>query len=124
MDIIAGKVKDKEKLEVIANEYVFDSKKLEEFHIDPKLIPAGSEIMNRDLTFFERYYYQILGIGGVFLLLVVGLLTTFYYYLRTKRLKDSLLLSESELLVAKERAEESEGHGDARRYQGNDDADH
>ena len=108
VDIIAGKVKDKEKLEVIANEYVFDSKKLEEFHIDPKLIPAGSEIMNRDLTFFERYYYQILGIGGVFLLLVVGLLTTFYYYLRTKRLKDSLLLSESELLVAKERAEESD----------------
>lgn len=108
VEIIAGNVKDREKLEIIPNEYVFDSKKLEEFHIDPKLIPAGAEIMNRDLTFFERYYYQILGIGSVFLLLVVGLLTTFYYYLRTKRLKDSLLLSESELLVAKERAEESD----------------
>lgn len=106
--IIAGEAKDKEKLEIIPNEYVFDSKKLEEFHIDPKLIPAGAQIMNRDLTFFERYYYQILGIGGVFVLLVVGLLTTFYYYLRTKRLKDSLLLSESELIVAKERAEESD----------------
>lgn len=106
--IIAGEAKEKEKLEVIPNEYVFDSKKLEEFHIDPKLIPAGAQIMNRDLTFFERYYYQILGIGGVFVLLVVGLLTTFYYYLRTKRLKDSLLLSESELIVAKERAEESD----------------
>ena len=106
--IIAGEAKDKAKLEIIPNEYVFDSKKLEEFHIDPKLIPAGAQMMNRDLTFFERYYYQILGIGGVFVLLVVGLLTTFYYYLRTKRLKDSLLLSESELIVAKERAEESD----------------
>ncbi len=106
--IIAGEAKDKAKLEIIPNEYVFDSKKLEEFRIDPKLIPAGAQMMNRDLTFFERYYYQILGIGGVFVLLVVGLLTTFYYYLRTKRLKDSLLLSESELIVAKERAEESD----------------
>lgn len=108
VDILAGKVEDGKKLEVIQNEYVFDSKKLEEFHIDPKQIPAGAELMNRDLTFFERYYYQILGIGGVFLLLVAGLLTTFYYYLRTKRLKDSLLVSESELLIAKERAEESD----------------
>ena len=108
VDITAGNVKDKEKLEIIPNVYQFDSKKLEEFHIDPKLLPPGSEILNRDLTFFERYYIQILGISGVFLLLVIGLLTTFYYYLRTKRLKDSLVLSESELLVAKERAEESD----------------
>lgn len=108
VDIIAGNAKDKEKLEVIQNEYLFDSKKLEEFHIDPGLIPAGAEIINRDLTFFEKYYYQILGISGIFLLLIIGLLTVFYYYLRAKRMKDSLLLSEAELLVAKERAEESD----------------
>lgn len=108
VDIVSKKANASEGLEVIPNHYVFDFKKLAEMYINTQALPSGSEIINRDLTFFERYRYQILGVTGVFVLLVVGLLTTFYYYLRTKRLKDELLVSEAELLTAKERAEESD----------------
>lgn len=108
VDIASGKVKIDGTLQAIPNEYVFDYKKLQEFGIKESSLPLGSKILNKDLTFFEKYRYQIIGISSVFILLVLGLLTTFYYYLRTKRLKDELLVSEVELLAAKERAEESD----------------
>lgn len=107
-DIGSGKKIEGEQLKVISHQYLFDFKKLEGFHISHDSLPNGSNITNRDLTFFQKYRYQILAIGAIFFLLIVGLLTTFYYYLRTKKLKDELLDSEAELLAAKERAEESD----------------
>lgn len=105
---IQEKRADLGKLEIIPNGYIFDSKKLEEFGVKEAILPRGAEFLNKEQTFFEKYRYQILAVVLVFGLLLFGLLTTFYYYLRTKRLKDKLLLSESELLSAKDRAEESD----------------
>lgn len=93
---------------MIPNRYVFDNNKLIEFNIDEKSIPDRSEILNKELSFFQKYRYQLGAILIIFIILVIGLLTTFYYFLRTKRLKDELLISESELLTAKNRAEESD----------------
>ena len=108
VDVPLGKSDAVKELQVIPNEYVFDYKKLQEYNIDYSLLPLSSRITNKDLTFFEKYRYQIIGVSTIFILLVIGLLTTFYYYLRMKKLKDQLVESEGELVAAKDRAEESD----------------
>ena len=95
-------------LEVIPNGYTFDNKQLIAFDIDEKILPSKALILNKELTFFEKYRYQIWGVSIAFGLLLIGFVMTFYYFLRTKRLKDELLVSEVELVAAKERAEESD----------------
>lgn len=95
-------------LNLMPNTYYFDSKKLNEFNIKESAIPANSILLNKEQSFFEKYRYQIWVVVAIFCLLVIGLVTTLYYYVRTKRLKDRLLLSEAELVAAKERAEESD----------------
>lgn len=95
-------------LEVIPNGYTFDKKQLIAFDIDEKILPSKALILNKELTFFEKYRYQIWGVSIAFGLLLIGFVMTFYYFLRTKRLKDELLVSEVELVAAKERAEESD----------------
>lgn len=95
-------------LTIIPNTYVFDSQKLKEFDISEKLLPENSELLNKEQTFLEKYRYQIWAVITIFVILVLGLVMTLYYFFRTKRLKDRLLLSEVELLAAKDRAEESD----------------
>lgn len=95
-------------LEVIPNGYTFDNKQLIAFDIDEKMLSSKALILNKELTFFEKYRYQIWGVSIAFGLLLIGFVMTFYYFLRTKRLKDELLVSEVELVAAKERAEESD----------------
>lgn len=95
-------------LTIIPNTYVFDSQKLKEFDISEKLLPENSELLNKEQTFLEKYRYQIWAVVTIFVILVLGLVMTLYYFFRTKRLKDRLLLSEVELLAAKDRAEESD----------------
>lgn len=95
-------------LNIIPGRYVFDYKKLQEFNIDPDLIPADATFLNKEQTFFEKYRYEILSIALIIIALVLALLITLFYYLKTKRLKDQLEESEVELLAAKERAEESD----------------
>lgn len=92
----------------IPNTYQFDSKQLEVFDIDENCLPKNSVLINKEQTFFEKYRYQIWGVAIAFGLLLFGFVMTFYYFLRTKRLKDELLISEVELLAAKDRAEESD----------------
>lgn len=95
-------------LEDIPNQYSFDYQKLQFFGLTNYKLPENSILINKEITFFERYRYQIIGIVGVFVFLVLALVTIFLYYLRTKRLKDQLLLSEVELIAAKDKAEESD----------------
>ena len=95
-------------LDLIPDQYIFDFNKLEEFNIKVSALPAGAELINKEVPFVEKYYYQILAIGVVFFILIGALIITWYYYWRTKRLKDKLLKSEGELVAAKERAEESD----------------
>lgn len=95
-------------LNIISNNYVFDYNKLGEFGIKEQVLPKNSILLNKQQTFLEKYKYQIIAVLIAFILLVIGLLMTLYYYWRTKRLKDRLLVSEVELVAAKERAEESD----------------
>lgn len=103
-----NKVKAGQSLHIIPEGYIFDYQKLKEFQIPSEVLPEKYDLVNPDISFFERYRYQIWAVFIVFGLLLAGFLITLYFYFRMKRLKDELQESEVELVAAKERAEESD----------------
>lgn len=94
-------------IEFIPNHYVFDMLKLKENGLTDVQLPLNSDFVNKEVPFVEKYKYQIIGVGTVFVVLIAGLFVSLYFFFHTKRLKDELLESEAELRVAKDRAEES-----------------
>ena len=99
--------KNEVNIEFISNHYVFDMVKLKEYGLENVRLPQGAELVNKEIPFVEKYKYQIIGVGAVFVALLAGLFVSLYFFLHTKKLKDELLESEAELRVAKDRAEES-----------------
>lgn len=99
------------------NEYKFDVRQLKAFHIDRKLVPQHSVLVNQEdgwRQFIAEYKWYVLLILMVIVLLVVGIVLSTRYSLRIRSLlkrveqdKLSLQRSERELRIAKEKAEES-----------------
>ena len=94
-------------LSVIGCKAVLDSRKVEEWGLDPAVLPFKVQLVNQPVSFYQQYTYQIWSACALFVILVLGLCISLFYYFRTKRLKDELLKSEKDLRVAKDRAEES-----------------
>lgn len=89
-------------------DYVFDKKRLNEVGIKEYQLPAGSIIVNMTEEKLRQYQtYIYIGIAVVTLLMLM-LMTMMLFYLRNKRLKDSLEKNKNELILAKEKAEESD----------------
>ena len=76
-------------LVTIPGNYTFDIKRLHEF------------------KFYEQYKYWVIGVVSAFMFLIVCFLIAIYYIIRINHLKHHLEVSGEELLVAKEKAEES-----------------
>ena len=114
VDIQAGKIQQKDLHAInIPNVYTFDVQKLKEFNIDKNILPTNSILINTEGNLFIKYRFEILLI--VACILLVFLLMILLFLFRTNRLKDMLMNSlqqqkivESELRVAKEKAEESD----------------
>lgn len=73
----------------IPNAYTFDVRKLKEFNISKKHLPAGSILINMDGNLFVKYRFEILLI--VACILLVFLLMILYFLFRTNKLKDELM---------------------------------
>lgn len=95
-------------IQFIPNRYEFDAHKLKEVGLGEKILPQGAKLLNKDISFREKYRFQLTFIALAFLFLLIGFFVTLYFYLRTKKLKDELEESEIELVAAKEKAEESD----------------
>ncbi len=95
-------------LQLMSNSYNFNYLKLKEFGFEKKELPKGSIIKYKQETFFDKYELYIWAVCIIFAVLFLALLTTFSFYIRTKKLKDELIVSEANLLKAKEKAEESD----------------
>ncbi|WP_434533913.1 ATP-binding protein [Bacteroides sedimenti] len=95
-------------IEFISNRYKFDSEKVESLQIERAKLPVDSEFINEKPSFFEEYKYIVFGVVFVISILLFGWLISLYHLMRTKKLKDELEISEAELRIAKEKAEESE----------------
>ena len=94
-------------IEVISTRAVIDYNKMQELNLNVDAVPFKVEIINRPLTFYEQYQFQIWIVFIFVMLLGGGLLISLFFFFKTKRLKDKLQVSESELREAKNHAEES-----------------
>lgn len=114
IDIQVGKIQQKDLHAInIPNVYTFDAQKLKEFNIDKNILPTNSILINTEGNLFIKYRFEILLIVACILLIFLLMILLFLF--RTNRLKDMLMNSleqqkivESELRVAKEKAEESD----------------
>ena len=90
------------------NIYLFDSRKLKDWKIAEYALPKGSIVEDTMATKLSKYshYIELLVLG--ILLLVVLLLFVTWLLLRVQRLKRTLEEREEQLVVARERAEESD----------------
>lgn len=95
------------KVEELPNVYRFDKKQLDYFGISRGNLPADSQLLNVNETFWEQYKVEISIIMAAFMLLSIAFVISLLFFFRTKRMKDQLTKSESELREAKEKAEES-----------------
>ena len=90
------------------NVYLFDSRKLKDWKIAEYALPKGSVVEDTIAAKLSKYshYIELLMLG--ILLLVLLLLFVTWLLLRVQRLKRTLEEREGQLVVARERAEESD----------------
>jgi diguanylate cyclase (GGDEF)-like protein len=53
------------------NKYIFDNAELKEFNINESLLPKDSLILNKDISFYEKYKKYIWSISIIFILMVI-----------------------------------------------------
>lgn len=94
-------------LVTIPGNYTFDIKRLHEFKLDSLNLPQGAVLVNKTPSLYEQYKYWVIGGVSAFMFLIACFLIAIYYIIRINHLKHHLEVSGEELLVAKEKAEES-----------------
>lgn len=94
-------------LVTIPGNYTFDIKRLHEFKLDSLNLPQGAVLVNKTPSLYEQYKYWVIGVVSAFMFLIACFLIVIYYIIRINHLKHHLEVSGEELLVAKEKAEES-----------------
>ena len=98
---------DKAGLQVVDGEYKLDIQCLQSKNLDSIPLPPNVDLINRTPTFMEQYGSEVAIVGVIFVLLFSILLMVFFFLIRTRRLKDALEKSQSALIEAKDKAEES-----------------
>ena len=90
--------------------YLFDSRKLKEWKIAEYALPKGSVIEDTMAAKLSKYshYIELLVAGILLLVLLLLLLFVTWLLLRMRRLKLTLEEREGQLVVAREKAEESD----------------
>ena len=94
-------------IKFIPNEYIFDFNKIKESDIPIEKLPRNSILLNKTLPLWKEYPVEFISIISVLIILVIALCCTLFFYFRTKKVKEHLEMSEKELIIAKDRAEES-----------------
>ncbi len=105
--ILANKNNIKHNVEIIPNKLVMDSEKIKKLNLNLSSIHESVEWVNESPSFYSQYKYWIWGFGAFLCFLSGGFFISLYFYVRTKRLKDELVVSGRELREAKDNAEES-----------------
>ncbi len=106
VDVLSGRDPGNRPI-IVPNQLQMDNKKIAELGINRSLLPSGVELTNVTPTLYRQYKYQIWVGIVIIIILSIALVFTLFFYARTKRLKDNLEVSEADLRVAKENAEEA-----------------
>ncbi|WP_455505366.1 ATP-binding protein, partial [Coprobacter sp.] len=94
-------------IEFIPNQYLFDFNKVKELGIPLNKIPENSELLNKEQPLWIKYPVEFISGVVALAILLIAFFCTLYFYFRTKKVKEHLEISEKELIIAKDRAEES-----------------
>ena len=96
------------KANFVENQMMFDYIRVNDRKLSLNVLNGNEyHFINKPLTLYEQYKYLLWAFVTFLLLLVIGFIVSLWFFLRTKKLKDSLEVSEQELRVAKEAAEEA-----------------
>lgn len=77
------------KATLLPNYYVFDMHKIKEHEISVQSLPADAEFINKDISVFSQYKYEIL-LAVTFILLLFLIMLAYSFY-RSNKLKDRLM---------------------------------
>ncbi len=88
--------------------YLFDARKLKEFKIPEYALPKGSVVEDTLAAKLSKYTHYISLLSAALVLLGVLIAFLVWLFIRTRRLTLALEKREGELVVARERAEESD----------------
>lgn len=107
IDFVRSGGKSSVGLQLVDSKYVFDSERLELLDVDESLLPAGSEIINRPVTFWGQYKRQIIWVCIIGFLLIGGLVVSILYIRRIGKYRNLLETQSKELERAKDAAEKA-----------------
>lgn len=100
--------KDSVKFIYSGGEYQFNKEMLNRFDIREYRLPEGSVVISENSAQIERYRHYIYLISVVAVVLLFLIITLIVLYAKIRRLKINLERNKEELIIAKERAEESD----------------
>lgn len=92
----------------VAGQYQFDKRKLDKLGIKEYQLPANSVLVNSVEAKLRLYEYYIYSGSLALFILILFLIFLFILYYRNKKLKNILEEREADLIVAKDKAEESD----------------
>ncbi|WP_321330757.1 HAMP domain-containing sensor histidine kinase [uncultured Bacteroides sp.] len=108
MQIQKGHRLDNMHINIVENKMSFDSNIVKKKGINLSVLSKKDyQLINEPYSFYKQYKYPIWGLVTFLLVLIFALFISLFFYFRTKKLKDNLEISEKELRISKEQAEES-----------------
>ncbi|MBU3145277.1 ABC transporter substrate binding protein [Clostridium sp. CF012] len=94
-------------LEKSPNKYIFDYNQLKKFNIKEDILPVGSILINKEISFYENYKYYIWAISIVFFIMVVFIVYLLINIKFRKKAELGLLEANMELSATYEELEAS-----------------
>ena len=91
----------------VSNTVNFDYQLMESFKLPKDSLPSESKLLNAPVSFIEEYKDWFIGAGVLAVILVLSQLVTLHFVLKLRRMKVELQAQSEELLIAKDKAEES-----------------
>ena len=105
-DLLQNNVKEASVM-FVDNVFTLDYEVVKKLDLETSKIDEPIKWVNRTPSFYETYKLQILATITIIIVLFIGLAVSLYFYLRAHRLMGKLRQSTRDLIIAKEKAEES-----------------
>ena len=91
----------------VSNSSNFDYQLMESFNLNRDSLPSESNLLNEPLSFIDEYKDWFIGAGILAVILALSQLITLHFMVKLRRMKEELQIQSEELLIAKDKAEES-----------------
>ena len=91
----------------VSNSSNFDYQLIESFKLSKDSLPSQSNLLNAPVSFIEEYKDWFIGAGVLAVILILSQLLTLHFMFKLRRMKEELQAQSEELMIAKDKAEES-----------------